>query len=196
MSPGKVVRKGLATAVAVVSATVLSGCIGAMDRADFDAEMARRGGGLTTELVGDVLAALRVHYRVSEDTDVGLTSLTLQAEGALVGVEAQAPDDPRVLDSYTFEDGELSAPTPVRVSAMDDVEARVFRPGDVPALGGIEDIVDTAVREAGIEDGLVSRIAVQRSAGDVVVVAAVESPRTLATVLFDAEGGFDEVVPQ
>ncbi|MBC2641961.1 MULTISPECIES: hypothetical protein [unclassified Rhodococcus (in: high G+C Gram-positive bacteria)] len=172
---------GSLTVLAV--AMTATGCVGAVDRADFDTAMESRGGGMTTTLVGDGLAALAVRYGVDE---VQVTSVNV-APVETLDVTVRNPAKPDQLDRFTFDGEWLSDPSPVMVSALEDLDARAFGIGDVPALGRVEALVDDALAHTGFEEGHVTGIAVNRTEG-LWPTAMVESPRSRSLVVFDAEG--------
>ncbi|MHA4849765.1 hypothetical protein L1080_009470 [Rhodococcus sp. MSC1_016] len=158
-------------------------CIGAVDRAEFDADMRSRGGGMTSALVGDGLAALAVRYGVAE---VQVTNLDI-APVEQLAVTVRDPANPDQLDQYTFDGENVSEPSPVVVSALEDLDARAFTLDDVPALGRVEHLVDEALSHSGLEGGQVVGISVTR-AGGISPTAMVESPRSRSVVVFDADG--------
>ncbi|WP_179220110.1 hypothetical protein [Rhodococcus sp. NCIMB 12038] len=130
------------------------GVSGAVDRADFDAAMRTRGGGMTNALVREGLAELAARYRV---TDVQVTSVDV-APVETLDVTVRNPAKPDQLDRYTFDGESLSEASPVMVSALEDLDARAFRLGDVPALGRVEALVDDALAHTGFDGGAVAGI--------------------------------------
>ena len=62
-----------------------------------------------------------------------------------------------------------------------------FRLGDVPSLGRVEELVDDALAHTGFDEGAVAGISVNRTE-ELWPTVMVESPRSRALVLFDAEG--------
>ncbi|MQY17972.1 hypothetical protein [Nocardia macrotermitis] len=199
--------------VAVLGGT--SGCIGAVDRADFENQIRTRGGGLVSALPRAAVAALAERIGAG-DPDVNVILLTapnstqfrlvlndqptqvtnfldsgdLTAREPTVRLRVRPPGQPRVLDEYSFTLGDLSSPRPVRVSALDDLDGENFTISEVPGLAHIEDIVDTARTRSEIPDGQVTAIIVSRFDRDIRMVANVVSARSEAVVEFDRTGAF------
>lgn len=168
---------------ALCMALCATGCVGAVDRADFDAAMRSRGGGMTSALVRDGLAQLAARYGVA---DLQVTSVDV-APVETLDVTVRNPARPDQLDRYTFDGEWLSDASPVMVSALEDLDARAFRLGDVPALSRVEALVDDALAHTGFDGGEVAGISVNRTEG-LWPAVMVESPRSRALVVFDAEG--------
>lgn len=193
-----------------------SGCVGAVDRADFEDRIRTRGGGLVSALPREAIAAVARRIGAT-DLEANLILLTapnstqfrlvlhdqpdqvtrfladgqnLAARQATARLRVRPPDRSRQLDDYSFTLGDLSAPSPVRVSAYDDLDGENFTVGAVPALTRIEDIVDTARAQSALPDGQVTVILVSRFGGDVRVVANVVSARSEVVVEFDHTGAF------
>ncbi len=176
--------------MAIAVALSATACIGAVDRAEFDADMRARGGGMTTAVVRDAMAALTLTYGVSE---LQVTSVDVGPVEAL-DVTVRNPARPDQLDRYTFDGQWLSEPTPVLVSARDDLDAQAFVVGDVPALGSVESLVDEALASTAFDGGQVTGISVNRTEA-IRPTVMVESPRSRALVVFDADGAVAEVHP-
>ncbi|MFF0612676.1 hypothetical protein ACFYUD_28830 [Nocardia tengchongensis] len=199
--------------LAVLGST--SGCIGAVDRADFEDQIRTRGGGLVTALPQAAIAALTQRIGAA-DPDVNVILLTapnstdfrfvlnnqpaqvtrffadrdFTAREPTVRLRVRPPGQPRVLDDYSFTLGDLSAPRPARVSAADDLDGENFTISEVPGLSRIEDIVDTARTRAEIPDGQVTAIIVTRFGRDIRIVANVVSARSEVVAEFDRTGAF------
>jgi hypothetical protein len=112
------------------------------------------------------------------------------ARQAAVRLRVRDPDGSRRLDDYSFTLGALSAPQPVRVSAFDDIDGENFAIGEVPGLGRIEDIVDTALVRSALADGQVTVIIISRFGREIRIVANVASPRADMVAEFDRTGAF------
>lgn len=193
-----------------------SGCIGAVDRADFEDQMRSRGGGLVSALPQAAIAALAQRLEAA-DLEANVIILTapnssrfrltlndqpdqvtrfLAAENNLtsreptVRLRVRPPDRSRQLDDYSFTLGALSSPRPVRVSAFDDLDTEDFTVSEVPGLSRIEDIVDTARAQSAVPDGQVTVIMVSRFGRDIRIVANVLSPRSEMVAEFDHTGTF------
>ncbi|MCQ4118610.1 hypothetical protein [Rhodococcus tibetensis] len=190
MSAPSLLRTSVRSSMALAVAFGATACIGAVDRADFDAAMRTRGGGMTTSLVDDGLTALAARYGVDE---VQVTSVDI-APVENLAVTVRNPANPAELDQYTFDGEHLSESSPVVVSALEDLDARAFSVDDVPALGRVEHLVDDALFHSGLDDGQVVGVSVYR-AGGFWPTAMVESSRSRSLVVFDADGAVVGVHP-
>ncbi|WP_433672543.1 hypothetical protein ACQP06_13595 [Nocardia sp. CA-136227] len=199
--------------LAVLGST--SGCIGAVDRAEFENAIRARGGGLVSALPQGAVAALGQRIGAS-DPEVNVMLLTapnstrfrmvvndqpaqvtkffdggdFTAREPTVRVRVRPPGQSRVMDDYSFTLGDLSDPRPVRVSSFDDLDGQNFRVSEVPGLSRIEDIVDTARARSAIPDGQVTAVLVSRFGRDIRMVANVVSARSEVVVEFDRAGVF------
>lgn len=192
------------------------GCVGAVDRADFEDRIRTRGGGLVSALPQEAIAALSQRTGAT-DLEANVIILTppnstqfrltlndqpaqitrflaedavLAASAPTVRLRVRPPDRSRQLDDYSFTLGTLSEPRPVRVSAFDDLDGEDFTVGEVPGLSRIEDIVDTARARSELPDGQVTVLVVSRFGRDIRIVANVLSPRAEMIAEFDRTGTF------
>lgn len=193
-----------------------SGCVGAVDRADFEVDMRARGGGLVSALPGEAVTALTQRLNIA-DLNVNVLVLTapnsaqfrlvltdqpdqvtrflvdnddLAARYPAARLRISRPDRPRQLDDYAYMDGALGSPHPVRVSAADDLDTENFAVSEVTGLARLEEIVDTARTRSELPDGQVTVIVVSRFGPDIRIVANVVSPRTEVVAEFDHTGTF------
>ncbi|MFG1772043.1 hypothetical protein ACIBEH_21625 [Nocardia salmonicida] len=193
-----------------------SGCVGAVDRAEFEDQLRSRGGGLVSALPQEAVAALAQRTGAA-DVEANLILLTapnstqfrltlndqpaqitrFMADDAVpaartptVRLRVRPPDRSRQLDDYSFTLGDLSAPRPVRVSASDDLDGEDFTVSEVPGLSRVEEIVDTALTRSELPDGQVTVIVVSRFGREIRIVANVLSPRSEMVVEFDRTGTF------
>ncbi|MEV6279748.1 hypothetical protein [Nocardia sp. NPDC051832] len=212
MRPGKWFR--VLGCLVVVAGS--SGCVGAVDRSDFEDQVRARGGGLVSALPRDAVAAVAARVGAA-DLEVNLIMLTapnsaqfrlvlddqpdqvtrflaagdeLTAREPTARLRVRPPDRGRQLDDYSFTLGDLSAPRPVRVSALDDLDGENFVVSAVPGLARIEDVVDTALARSGLPDGQVTVLVVSRFGRDLRIVANVLSPRSEMIAEFDHTGAF------
>jgi hypothetical protein len=162
-----------------------SACVGATDRRDFEAEIERRGGGVTSALAAEPLDRLRTELGVD---DPELLALAITPLTRTVVMEVRDPARRRNVDRYVSRGGGLDDPAPVRVSASDDLDARTFRPSDLPALGDLEGVADQAIEALQFADAYVDSITVGRRDGAPVLVVNVSSPRATGTAVFAADG--------
>ena len=180
-----------AAPVALGAVLALGGCIGAVDRHDFNRLVEQRGGGLVSALPQGGIAALRSRLGVS---DFNVVSVSLTASGQRADFYVRQPGRPDREDSYSYAQGRLGAPNPVRLpagSADDDS----FPISQATALGRVEEVVDAALAKTGFENARVTTVAVALADGDIRVTAQVDSPRSAAAVLFDKTGAFVRVQP-
>ncbi|ANQ73124.1 hypothetical protein G9U53_01770 [Rhodococcus sp. D-46] len=177
------VRSALWTVAIALAATSLSGCIGAVDRMDFDNQMRERGGGMTSELVRGGFDSLAHRYGVDA---VSVTSIDISPIETL-GVTVRDPGKPTQLDRFSFDGVILGEPSPVQVSVTDDLDARSFTLDQVPALTNLEKLVDDALENSGVDDGEVTGISVSRTEA-IRASVMVESPRSRALVVFEPDG--------
>ncbi|RJO70901.1 hypothetical protein D5S18_27355 [Nocardia panacis] len=187
-----------------------------MQRPDFEQQLRSRGGGLVSDLPGGALAALRERLGAA-DIQAGVILLAapntaqfrlvlfdqppqltrflsdrpeIGARQAVARLRIRPPGASRALDDYSFTLGALSAPEPVRVSARDDLDGESFAVSEVPGLGRIEEIVDTAIARGEVPGGEVTALVVGRFGREIRIVTNVVSPRTEAVVEFDRTGAY------
>ncbi|MFE3193831.1 hypothetical protein ACFXHA_32845 [Nocardia sp. NPDC059240] len=211
-------RPGLWFRIVVCLAVVgsVSGCIGAVDRAEFEDRIRSRGGGLVSALPLSAVSAVEKRTGAT-DLEVNLILLTppnstqfrlvlndqpaqvtrflsggddMTAREPTVRLRVRPPDRSRQLDDYSFTLGDLSSPKPVRVSAADDLDGEDFTVSEVPGLSHLEEIVDAAMSRSGLPDGEVTVLVVSRFGRDIRIVANVASPRSELVVEFDRTGAF------
>jgi hypothetical protein len=182
-----------AALTAFVAATTLAGCVGAIDRSDFDDEIKRRGGGLTSDLTVDAFAALGERTGA---TDPELLHLTISLPSRVVSFEARDPQRRDQVDGYTFRGGDLSDGDPVQVTGSEPLEARTFRASELPALTDLESLADEALAALGFADSYVSSVGVWGTTNPPEITLSVESPRSRGSVRFTGDGTLIEAVRQ
>lgn len=212
-------RSGWFPILICLSVLGTSGCLGAVDRADFEHQIRTRGGGLVSTLPRDANTALSQQLN-STDLHANLIILTppnstqfrlvlnnqpdqvtrfltdhadLTAREPTARLRIRHPEHPRQLDDYSFTLGALSSPEPVRVSAYDKLDAEDFAINEVTGLSHIEQIVDTALARSELPDGQVTILVVARFGTDIRIVANVVSPRTEMVAEFDHTGAFLDI---
>ncbi|MEU0545763.1 hypothetical protein ABZ319_38405 [Nocardia sp. NPDC005978] len=203
----------------LVCASVLAaaGCVGAVDRADFEERMRARGGGLVSALPLGAISALSQRLGVPE---VQATVLVLTAPDSANFRVVLADQPPQVtaflaehdltsreaavwlrvrtdrrLDDYAYLYGTLGPGDPVRVSAREDLDADSFTLNTVAGLSRIEEIVDTALARSELDGAHVPVIVVARFDGDIRIVANVVSSRAEIIAEFDETGQFTRIRP-
>jgi hypothetical protein len=166
-------------------AVLLSGCVGVTDRDDFAAEVQRRGGGVTSDLVSGPMDQLRDRLG---DNDPELLALSITPASRYVALQVRDPDERGNVDDYVSRNGHLGDPAPVRVSATDDLDGRTFRVSQLPALDHLEDVADDSIAALGFDDAYVTSIDVSVTDGTPGLRVSVGSPRATGTATFNADG--------
>ena len=179
-------RVVLAFAALVV---VLSGCVGATPRDEFEAEVIERGGGLVPSLPLDAIAAVEAELGTDP---VALESMTITPLARIVSMTVQDPARPANLDDYVVREGELSEPRPVQVSGTEGFDSLLFTAEDVPALERLDEVGDAAAEALEIDDGVVTSVVVTRAGETLRMLVSVESPRARGTAVFTPEGDLIE----
>jgi hypothetical protein len=155
-------RISLLGAVAV-AALGLSSCvgIGAVNQGSVTRRAQERGGGVTTDLVADALAAV-----AAETGDPTLRVHTLTAELAAVTVVV-AGDQPGRLTSWRYGTSGLyggrglAGPDPVRAGGGEAVSAALFGP-DEAGLDELDAMVERVIESSGVVGGWVETATVAR----------------------------------
>ncbi|MBN2624348.1 MAG: hypothetical protein JXA83_13310 [Acidimicrobiales bacterium] len=171
---------------------VLGGCIGSIERDDFDDEVRGRGGGLDGGLLTDAVDAI--------EADLGVDELRVQSFEVRPGyviVQVQVPADPEALDVYRFGSSGLyggrglTGPTPVpRRADAPPLDGLVFAPEDA-GLDAFDDMVDEALEVAELDGGYATDAAVRQApSGDIgpVTGVTVTDDRSTVVVTFSADG--------
>jgi hypothetical protein len=118
-----------------------------------------------------------------------VTSFNLYDEYAIF--EAQDPNKPENLDSYTYRDGRLGAPDPVHVtnSTLEDLPNQLFSLSEVN-WDAVATLSETAVTQLQIEDGVVNHMGVDRGFGspDIRLSLSVSGPRRSGGLEASADG--------
>ncbi|MFI7000641.1 hypothetical protein [Nocardia sp. NPDC050175] len=199
---------------ALLIAVSTTGCIGAVDRADFEKVVQARGGGLVSALPSAAIDSLRQRLGVS-DLRASVIMLTaprttrwgmleqpaqvtrfsnenpgLFTQDSAIHLRIQVPTHPEQQDDYTYANRTLHGPTPVHVSAADDPDAEMFDVGEVSGLLRLEEILDTALARTAVADGYVSVVIINRIDDEVRITVDVTSPRTTMVAEFDRAGTF------
>ncbi|MGI5218995.1 hypothetical protein [Nocardia sp. CA-290969] len=195
-----------------------TGCIGAIDRADFEGALHARGGGLVTALPAAAVGALEQRLGatgirasvvmltapnssgfqlVVPDQPAQVTRFldggaNLAGPYAVARFRIQVPQNPDQLDDYTFALDDLSEPAPVQVMTG-DVQDKTFAIADVSGLARIEEIVDTALAHSELDNAYVPAILVNKFGRDILMTVNVTSPRGVSVAQFDRTGTFIRV---
>lgn len=179
-------RGGRACAIAVL-ALAASGCIGATDRADFDAEVRARGGGVTNDWVADAIGEVATSVGASATDPLSVLAITVSPLARTVTVIARRNDRPEFVDTVVVRDGDVVATTPMRDADAMPLDELTVPVSELP-IEDVEELSDRALAEFGESDGFVSSIRFAIVDDDRVIQVDVESARRTATVEFDGDG--------
>ncbi|QGG96488.1 hypothetical protein [Actinomarinicola tropica] len=183
-------RGGASAVGAVVLALAVSACVGVTDREDFDALVDARGGGVSSDLALDAIAA--VETRVGTD-DLEMTSLSINPGNRSVVLTVRDPAARQNLDRYVYRArGGLGEAEPVQVSARDDLDAQSFRSSELTALDDVEGLADAAVAALDLEQASVESIVATVVQGEANLIVAVDSARARGSARFRGDGSLVE----
>jgi len=163
---------------------VSAGCVGSVDREEFEAEIQERGGGISQDLAIEAVQALERELGTDE---VEVLSMTISNEHVVAQV--RSPEFPDDFDSYTFRGGDLSGPEPVsNPGGAEDPSQLVFDPHDIE-LDELNDMVDQALEEADQRDGYAETVVISRAGGGPPVISvSVTNDRQTESVNFGPDG--------
>ena len=134
-------------AAMLVPALLLSGCIGAQNHSDVEAEARQRGGGAEPFVIREAVEA--VAAEVSADPDELLVA-SIRIYPQYVTLEAADPRTPGNWDRYQYRNGRVADTDPVNVAHMAPAG---FMLGDFRALDRLPELVADAGRRAGFAEG-------------------------------------------
>ncbi|HEY8545722.1 MAG TPA: hypothetical protein VIL36_11765 [Acidimicrobiales bacterium] len=183
--PWRASRAVLACGVALV----VGGCVGTIDREDFNRTIQQRGGGVTPELPQNAVDAIADRLGVE---DFAFRSLTINPPNELVVVDVRDPVTPVNLDTYTVRRGTVERVVPVRLSAEVDLDAETILVSTV-AFDRLDEMADAAIAEFD-RDGYVTSISATALDETATISMSLESDRASATARFTAAGDLIEVV--
>ncbi len=126
-----------------------------------------------------------------------IKALRLEIRTEEITLEAQDPNNPEHVDAYKYDGRSVAGPTPVNLARLIDkkLENNLFKLDDVN-LDAIPGLIKGAVERAGVEDGKVTQMGLNRglilspplSMGPPQWDILVEGPRGNATVYANAKG--------
>lgn len=145
---------------ALAAALVLTGCIGATSRTDFDTEVRERGGGLSADLL--IEAAERVESRQGDTGRLLIRNATLSHLSGSLQVSSE--DFPREVDSWSWSEGSVRGPTPA--GNADDSELDEHFTVDVLDAEVIEGAIDAAVVASGLRGAWAESVSFTGRAGN------------------------------
>lgn len=186
--------RGLGWSIAA-STLLLVGCVGAISRDEFEAELSRRALGADGVSASPVGAAgafpTRAIEQILERTggdDLEVTAMTFGFDTLFATVQGREPSRPGEVDLYVFVDARLRSVEPVQLGPGDRFDELAFRVSDVP-FDRLDEILEQALDEFGEPEGEVTSITwAALFPGEVEVVVVVETPRRRDTVRFDLDG--------
>lgn len=187
--------------MALLAVLALTGCVGAVDRVDFDAEIRSRGGGVAVDWVQESLDAIAQEVGAPNVATLQVITLTITPSSFVTVVQARRSDRPDFVDTVAALDGEVISVTPRQNADELPLDEITISAEDLP-LADIEVLVDDALAAfvADIGDDAVSGDAfvtlIQVSVIDSVHVVdvSVESVRRTGVVRFDVDGSLVEVM--
>lgn len=211
---GRRLGRGRRFALALVGLSmVAAGCVGSVDREEFEQIVRERGGGLSQALVLDAVADLETEL----DTDP-LTMQSITATNETVTIEAVSPEFPDEIDRYTYRGGGLDGPDPagrfptvsipditlpelpegielppelqdlVDDPAAGDGDSGPFTVDEI-ALDRLDELVDAAIVTAALREGYAPSLTITALGTDGPRIrVTVTNDRTDATVTHDAAG--------
>jgi len=175
-----------------VIGVVASGCIGAVDRSDFDAEVAARGGGVADVWIDEALTAVAEEVGATSVGALRVLTLTIVPANRTLVAQARRVDNPSFVDTIAVAQGDVVGVTPLQ-NADDLPLESITVPVSSIAGGRWGELGDAALSEFGHPDSHVTRISMSVFSGEHRIDVAVESPRNTGSVTFDLAGNVIEV---
>lgn len=186
-------RRAVVTLVAIVTAALAaSGCIGATDRPDFEAEVRARGGGVSTTWIADALDLAAVELGAARAADLDAMNLRVNSTARTVVVMARRADRPDFVDNVVVREGEVLSVSPLQDADQLPLDEITFAVGDLP-IDRLEEIADEALQAFDEADAFVEYISVSITQGQPLIRVGVDSSRRTGVVVFDASGTLVEV---
>jgi hypothetical protein len=168
---------------ATVAALLLSACIGANSRAEFEAIVQERGGGVSAAALEIMFDDLRVRTG-ADDPAIRLGRVNFGSNTAVF--EVRNPARPDELDTYTYRNEQLVDISPVRLTSGDDLDIQTTT---LSALSlDVESLTDRALAEFDSTGGYATGLSIIGLLQPVTIQVDVESPRASGTAVFDAAG--------
>lgn len=178
-------------AVAVV-AVVAGGCVGAIDRSDFDEEVRRRGGGISAAWIDESLTAASEALAVASSDDLEFLTLTINGTSRSLTINARRGDQPDFVDSVTVREGVVFAVAPIQDADELPLDDLLMGLDETP-IREIEAVVDRALAEFDEPDAFVQTINVSLRDGAASTTVRLSSARRTGSVVFDGVGDPVEV---
>jgi hypothetical protein len=191
------VRGWRSATIAVTTAFLVGGCVGSIDRGEFDDEVHARGGGLSQDVIVDAVDEVGA---AQDEATVQMRSVTVMP--GRVALEVRVPGTPEDVDAYTFGTsgmfggGGLDGPEPVTTSATDQpLESSVFTL-EQAGVERFDGMVDEALTQADLPGAYATSATIHRPAGSPApqIEVSVTNDRRSVSVTFAADGTVLEVV--
>jgi hypothetical protein len=175
------------TGIAALLVTLLTGCIGAMDRPEFDAEVQRRGGGIADEWILDGLTAVADEVDAGSIDELSVITMTITPTNRSLVVQARRGDRPDFVDTVTVIQGDVVGVSPVQDADELPLDEIMIPVTELP-IDGWDELGDRALAELGFDGGYVDHISLSVVQGEHRLNVYVDSPRETGWVTFDREG--------
>ena len=179
-------RRSLAFAAG--GALLAAGCVGSTPRADFNADLQARGGGVTAEQFQVAAELVADEVAVADADDLQLISLSASGTARTYSFVARRGDQPDFVDTVVVRDERIVSVEPVQDAGEDDLDALSVAFGDLP-VEDTEALIDQAIVEFGDPDTVLTRFGLSTFPGnDPTIRVDVESPRRTGTIVYDLDG--------
>lgn len=171
----------------VAAAMVLSGCLGASSRADFERMVQERGGGVSAATLDVMLADIRARTG-SDDPSIRFGRINFGVNTAVF--EVRSPARPNELDAYTYRNEQFVSVEPVRLTRDDDLDVETIPLSSLRL--DVEALSDRALAEFDSTGGYVTGLSIIVFIPPGGIRVDVESPRSSGTAIFGPDGTFLE----
>jgi hypothetical protein len=165
-------------------ASIATGCVGAIERDEFDAMIQERGGGISGDLAARAVSSVAAATDTTVD-EIRLASLNLTV--ASVSMSVRPPDFPNESDTWTVSlSGDRYGPFPDSDSAPD----RAFSFGGALVDAAlVEALVDDALERTTVRSAWVSGVTFDAAAPDTMMISVtVTNERSTETFDYAADG--------
>lgn len=169
--------------IALSLVLALTGCVGALDAEEFEAELQSRRADIPSSRALDGAAELASELGTPE---VRFARITFDLP--LVTYWVPVAEDAAPVESWRWDGAELTGPGSVPAEAAADLGGRTFTTDDVPALDRIDQLGAEAVVAAALDGGSPSGILVADRGDGVRIVVAVRADADRRHVVFTRDG--------
>jgi hypothetical protein len=177
----------MASCAALAGSVVLSRCIGASSRQEFEAMVQERGGGASSSALDAVLDDMRIRTGV-DDPEIRFGRVDFASTTAVF--EVRNPARPHELDTYFYSNEEFVSAKPIRLSDSDDLDLATE---PLSAFNfNVESLTDRAIVEFESTGGYAKSVTWIVYVPPAQIQVEVESPRSSGTAVFDARGQLTE----